>query len=71
MKDPETGWVEADVTINGKALSFAESMTLRVAVNSFQMWCAHGENREGLGTRLADNYDRHAGEIMRAMLRRP
>jgi hypothetical protein len=35
MKDPETGWVEADITVNGQKLTFAQSMTVRVALQTF------------------------------------
>lgn len=37
MHDEETGWTEADITINGAALSFGQSMALRVAVSNFLM----------------------------------
>ena len=29
------GWTEADVTINGKPLNFAQVMTLRIAISGF------------------------------------
>jgi hypothetical protein len=36
MKDPGgSGMVEADIVINGVALSFGESMSVRVALGSF------------------------------------
>lgn len=49
MIDKTTGWVEADITINGKTLSFAESMTLRVAITSFLMQVVSKENARLLG----------------------
>lgn len=39
MKNADGTMVEADVIINGVALDFAQSMTLRVALGSFQMCC--------------------------------
>jgi len=47
--DRETGWVEAEVTINGVTLTFAESMTLRVAVTSFLMQVSNPETAALLG----------------------
>jgi len=67
MIDAETGWVEADVTINGRRLSFAESMALRVAVSQFRMSLSSEKMRDGLGP-IADGYDRHLFAIERAML---
>lgn len=49
IRDKETGWVEADVVINGKPLTFAESMTLRVAITSFLMQVSNQETAELLG----------------------
>lgn len=46
-KDERTGWVEADIVINGKPLTFAESMSLRVAVTSFRM-TLHADSRSML-----------------------
>jgi len=33
MKDEASGWVEPDITINGRLLSFAEAMSVRVAIS--------------------------------------
>lgn len=63
MRDKDSGWVEADVTINGHELSFAESMVLRVAVSSMRMYASNLENAKGLGMELATNYDVHLGNI--------
>ncbi len=41
MKNDDKTMVEADVVINGVALNFAQSMTLRVALGSFMMCCAN------------------------------
>ena len=70
MIDNETGWVEADVTINGRKLSFAESMALRVAVSQFRMSLSSETMREGLGA-IADGYDAHLQAIERTMLMGP
>jgi hypothetical protein len=63
MRDPETGWVEADVTINGASLSFAEVMSLRVAVSSFRLTLNDDSFRSGLGEDLARNYDHHLSRV--------
>lgn len=57
MKNAETGWIEADVTIGGYPLSFPESMTLRVAVTSFRMFLSSDDVRRDLGA-VAEGYDR-------------
>lgn len=56
IRDPETGWREATIVINGRQLSFAESMSLRVAVTSFRMTLSEPSYREGLGP-VAEGYD--------------
>jgi hypothetical protein len=63
IRDPESGWVEASITINGVLLTFAEAMTVRVAVSSFAMYVAHPENREELGA-IADGYRQHLTTVM-------
>jgi hypothetical protein len=68
MKDDTTGWVEADITINGRTLSFAESMTLRVAIGSFRLSLSDDDMRRGLGEPLASNYDHHAAAIERTLI---
>jgi hypothetical protein len=57
IHDQETGWTEPTITINGRALTFAEAMTVRVAVSSFRMFVNEPSNRKGLGAELATNYD--------------
>jgi hypothetical protein len=69
MKDELTGWVEADITINGHALSFPESMSVRVAIGSFRMWLSDVRNRAGVGESLAAGYDRHLAAVERALMR--
>jgi hypothetical protein len=65
-KDDESGWVEPDIIINGRALTFAECMSVRVAVSSFRMSLTSPVIRSGLG-QLADNYDHHLANVELAM----
>lgn len=67
--DVESGWVEPDIVINGRALTFAECMAVRVAVSSFRISLSAPSLREGLGTALADGYDRQLASVEQAMLR--
>jgi hypothetical protein len=64
IHNEDSGWTEAEVTINGRTLTFAESMTLRVAVSSMRLWLAHAETRQHLGA-VAPNYDHHLALIER------
>lgn len=57
---------EADVTINGTKLNFAQSMTLRVALNDFLMTLSDPEYAEALG-KIAEGYQARALEILRVM----
>lgn len=68
ISHPETGWTEATITINGDPLTFAESMTVRVALSSFAMFVAAPEHREQLGP-IAENYAAHLDAIMRKLVR--
>lgn len=70
MKDEATGLTEADITINGRLLSFAESMSVRVAIGSFRLSLTDHEMRRGLGARLAHNYDHHLEAVERLILER-
>ncbi len=47
---------EADITINGTKLSDAESMTIRVAVDTLANVLAEDLEPEGDGRTLADRY---------------
>lgn len=61
--------IEADITINGKALTFAESMTLRVAVSSYLM-SMNEPNALGpdlQGREIAAGYARSCCSILQAM----
>jgi len=67
--DTESGMVEPDIKINGRALSFAECMTVRVAIGSFRLSLRSRTMRDGLGPAMAANYDHHAASVEQAMLR--
>jgi hypothetical protein len=68
--DATTGWIEADITVNGQTLNFAESMAVRVAISTFRMTLADRAIRHGLGERLSANYDRHLANVERLMRER-
>lgn len=69
--DPESGWVEPDVIINGRALTFAECMTLRVAVSSMRISLSAPTMHAGLGDHLATAYDQHLASIEQTMIGAP
>lgn len=66
MHNPDTGWTEADITINGKPLSFAQSMALRVAVSSFilQMNEPGALGNDETGLRIAGAYSERLSEVL-------
>jgi hypothetical protein len=66
--DPTTGFREPEITVNGRALSFAESMTVRVALGSFRIGLSDAAMRQGIGEPLATNYDTHAARVEQLML---
>jgi|KBSSwiStaDraftv2_1062776.scaffolds.fasta_scaffold378862_1 hypothetical protein len=68
--DEDSGLVEPDIFVNGRALSFAECMSVRVAVSSFRISLTSGSLRDGLG-QLADNYDHHLANVEQMMFRPP
>lgn len=67
--DKESGMVEPDIIVNGRALAFAECMSVRVAVSSFRLSLTSQTMREGLGT-LATNYDHHLARVEASMRER-
>jgi hypothetical protein len=67
MRDDETGLVEPDITINGAPLTFAQAMTMRVAVSGYAMLLDSPTMRQQLGA-LGDNYLAHLSAITRLML---
>jgi len=67
-RDAKTGWVEPDITVNGRALTFAECMAVRVAIGSFLIGLSSDEMRRGLGEGLAAGYETHLVNVERAMM---
>lgn len=63
IHDRQTGWTEPTIVINGVELTFAQAMAVRVAINSFRMFCSEAWNRDNLGWRLADGYNERLGEV--------
>lgn len=68
--DDDSGWVEPDILINGRALTFAECMAVRVAVSSFRITLTAFSVRQGLGEGLAKGYDHHLASVEQTMLNR-
>jgi hypothetical protein len=67
MKDPGgSGNIEASITVNGVALTFAESMTMRVALGSFLMYVSDPETAGKLGP-IADGYREQLQSISRIL----
>jgi hypothetical protein len=66
-KDDESGLVEPDITINGYPLTFAECMSVRVAIGSYRMLLSSPEVRKQLGN-LAVNYEFHLANVERVFL---
>ena len=54
---------EADITISGIPLTFAQSMTLRVAIGQFLLTLSDEGFGKELGTELRDNYVARGREI--------
>lgn len=67
--DPDSGLVEPDIVVNGRALSFAECMAVRVAIGNFRIALSAASFRDGLGKHLADGYDYHLQQAEEAMRR--
>lgn len=65
--DAETGMVEPDIIINGRALTFAECLTMRVAIAQLGLWLGDPEIRSGVGEQLAVNYTHHMATIAATM----
>jgi hypothetical protein len=66
---PSPGWTEADVSINGVALSVGQSLTLRVALNSFLCDTSRPNSlgKDHIGQSLRTNYLARGEEIVRLM----
>ena len=54
--DKTSGWVEPTIIINGVELTFAQAMSVRVAVSSFLMFVSEADNRKAIGYELAHGY---------------
>jgi hypothetical protein len=65
ITNSETSWSEATIVINGYQLTFAESMSVRVAVSSFRM--SLNANRKELGL-IADGYDFHLTAVEQKLI---
>lgn len=69
VDSPKGDMTEADITINGKSLSFGQAMTLRVAVGSFLMGLqdpdALGDDEHGRV--MVRAYKARLGEIMQML----
>lgn len=66
--DRETGMREADVDISGTRLTFAQSLSLRVAVSSFRLQLDDPQFRRGIGEILARNYDVHLARVEQLLI---
>ena len=69
IHDKETGWTEASIDINHVRLSFAEAMSLRVAVTSMRLSMNENATRTMLGEELAEGYDRHLAKIEQLIIK--
>ena len=62
-------WKEADVTINGKELSFSEAMTLRVAISMFGGFIdSAGLSRDSHGRAMDAAYHANITSILKKMM---
>jgi hypothetical protein len=64
----QDGLTEPEILVNGRALTFAESMAVRVAIGNFRITLTDRKIRRGIGERLASNYDHHLANVERTML---
>jgi hypothetical protein len=67
-RNEESGLVEPDIIINGRALLFGECMAVRVAVSNFRIFLTDPETRAGIGEPLASNYDALLANVERTMI---
>lgn len=68
--DDNSGLVEPDILVNGRALTFAECLSVRVAIGNFRIILSDPVFRQGVGEPLARNYDHHLASVEQTM-RRP
>jgi hypothetical protein len=69
MKSSNGAMTEPDITINGEPLTFAQAMTLRVALTSFHMYLAAEGTPTELGESLTAGYRARASEVEGLMFR--
>ena len=71
MHNAETGWTEADITINGVTLDLGQSMTLRVAVSSFLMQMSEPDalGDDESGRAIASGYTTKLRELIELLHR--
>jgi hypothetical protein len=67
ITDPDSGLTEATVVINGKQLSLAESMALRVAVTGYAMMVSETSFAKELGP-IANGYRHQLRAIFEKMV---
>lgn len=70
----EDRWLEADVTVNGKPLTTAQVLTVRVALSSWHMWLAATEDSLGTeehGRTMRLNYLRLLDEVLPLLVAPP
>lgn len=70
ITDKTTGWVEPTIVINGQELTFAQAMSVRVAISSFRMFVSGRENADNIGRRLAEGYDENLLQVEIAIHRK-
>lgn len=68
MKHKDSGWVEPDITINGRTLTFGEAMAVRVAVSSMRISLSSRSCRQALGEQLSEGYDGLLAAVEQQML---
>lgn len=69
IRDENSGWVEATIVINGKQLSFAEAMTVRVAVSTYKMLLSDAKFVRDLGA-VGDGYNRCLDSVFEKIINR-
>jgi hypothetical protein len=60
--------IEPEIQINGITLTYAQAMSVRVAVTSFRWDLSDPEHRKSLG-RIGDLYDMHLAKVEELMLK--
>lgn len=68
MQNIPREWREADITISGVQLNFAQSMTVRVAVANMLLELQDPNHREALGA-VAEGYGARLLEVQSLILR--